>query len=150
MKNFRNVCIEKLTYMSGPQVALVFGSFLCLFVMILCVGAGAAWSNEIAGVKGQSVSKHISPAVLTDSCSPLLKTVYNPSSYTGQDRNQHSAGTAAVLGLVLGVRYALPPVAQAEAVDFLSVSQNEATAQAVIAWRYCQKQQALRSHRWQR
>src|SRR5687768_6059378 len=45
-----------------------------------------------------------------DSCSPLLKSVRNftpPSSAT--DRDRRSAGQAAAIGLVFGLRFALGP-----------------------------------------
>lgn len=146
MRNLKKRIIEKLTYMSGPGVALVFGSALCLFVMVICLGAGAAWSSEISGAAGRTLSK-VSP-VQADQCPPLLTSAYDESSHPALDRNQRSAGKAAALGLVLGVRYALPPAAQTGV-----VRSNHKSALAVAVWRQCQKQQALQAlseFRWQR
>lgn len=146
MRNIRKRIIEKLTYMSGPGVALVFGSVLCLFVMVICIGAGAAWSSELTGSTKRHVSK-FSP-VRGDPCLPLLTAARDESSYPALDRNQRSAGKAAVLGLVLGARYALPPAAQTETVS--SPRSGTVSAQAVAAWRECKKQQALGKFRWKR
>lgn len=40
----RHRVIEKLTYMSGPGVALVFSSTALVFVLVVSLGVRAVWS----------------------------------------------------------------------------------------------------------
>lgn len=94
-----------------------------------------------------------SPSV-TDSCLPLLKSIRhtNPPSVT--DRNQRTAGTAAALGLVMGLRYALtPPILQDQKPLALQRTGQTAVqtpaassrALAIAAYRNCRKDHALRA-----
>jgi len=103
------------------------------------------------------------PSAVTDSCSPLLKSIHKIPSKSVTTRNQRSAGKAAApvaaLGLIFGVRYALTPPGSASAQkavatenqgqfdvwhrDGASVSTDNRSALAVTAYRACQKKQAL-------
>lgn len=139
LRNLKKGAIERLTYMSGPGVALVFGSAFCLFVMVLFLGANAAWSSEVSGTAERLPISKISP-VRADACPLTLTSAHDESSRPVLDRTRRSAGKAAALGLVLGVRYALQPAAQTGVAG--SLSRNSALA--IAQWRHCQKQQALR------
>lgn len=108
-----------------------------------------------------------SPAA-ADTCLPLLKTIRHTSQDVA-DRNQRSAGKAAVAGLVFGVRFALsPPKSPTRrrtdnqthyqaSFDVWSprgdTLANDRSALAISAYRQCQKQKALKSlngFRWAR
>ncbi|NCT41748.1 MAG: hypothetical protein GW778_08840 [Alphaproteobacteria bacterium] len=99
-------------------------------------------------------------STVTDSCLPLLKSFQKTPSKSVIDRNQRSAGKLAALGLIFGVRYALtPPIGtpanKVETGESLngsydvwhqkgsSLTQNDRSAQAIGAYRACQKKQAL-------
>ena len=102
-------------------------------------------------------------SAVTDSCLPLLKSIRKIPSKSVTDRNQRSAGKEAApmvaLGLIFGVRYALTPPGSASAIkanasenqgsfdvwhkDGSSLSKDGRSAQAVSAYRACQKKQAL-------
>lgn len=144
--------------------------------MVLAVSAGTAWSfDTYDSVYGHAatqvedsgsvpfVSTVPSPSV-ADSCLPLLKSIHSTNSVSAMDRNQRSAGKAAALGLVLGVRFALTPPTTAKARSVkgkarLDIWQSEGSfagnrnALAVSAYRQCQKEQALQAlnnFRWAR
>lgn len=94
-----------------------------------------------------------SSPVRTDACFPLLRSIRPspPSATIATDRSQRSAGKAAALGLVFGVRYALQPVKIAldpseygrkEQKEDRSITANR-KAQAIADYRHCQKSNAL-------
>lgn len=102
-----------------------------------------------------------------DTCLPLLTSIRHTSPQNAMDRSQRSAGKAAAVGLIFGVRFALTPPEMAQktkkAKASLNVWQPEPVAQdrsntgnrsalAVAAYRQCQKQQALQAlnARWSR
>lgn len=99
--------------------------------------------------------------VSADTCLPLLSSIRHTSPHNAMDRSQHSAGKAAALGLVFGVRFALTP-ADAKSKSAKSKaslgfwpsdastsgtfeSQKDRSALAVAAYRQCQKKQALKA-----
>ena len=166
--SYKKQVVEKLTYMSGPRVALLFSTILLAFVFIVCLGASAAWSSENPRTQKfqhngfldfktfSSLKSNTSPPVQTDQCLPLLKSVHlSSNSVTGP--NQRPAGTAAALGLLMGMRYALSPapqvkILQPQATTQLaelspqSSSDNDVrSALAVSAYRQCQKEMALQN-----
>ena len=154
---------------TDPRAAYIPGAVLFSFVMILCLIAGPAWSFEM----GDSSYEHLDPYTqqnfttnqssppVVDSCLPLLKSIHT-SPQSAMDRNQRSAGKAAALGLVLGVRFALsPPEKPGSYADkprlniwkVKGVSKDSRSALAVSAYRQCQKEQALKAlseFRWAR
>jgi len=175
MDSYKRYVIEKLTYMSGPRVALLFSSLLLTFIFIICVTANAAWSHDM---RNNSQARSFKGLALKQSllgpdgsCLPLLNSV-SLSTNSGSGPNQRSAGTAAALSLVLGVRYALlpPPQEKVDAkalhpqsvfktADMAGLSPSagpqadERSALSVAAYRQCQKEQALQglhSYRWER
>jgi hypothetical protein len=177
ISTYKKYVVEKLTYMSGPRVAMLFGSLLLAVLLVVSLGARAAWSADFAprfspangflDFKALSLKSQSSPPlVLTDQCLPLLNSVVlSPTSVSGP--NQRPAGTAAALGLIMGLRYALSPTPPARIVRSpassslaeLSPSSSSDTpkdhrsALAVQAYRQCQKEQALynlQPYRWQR
>lgn len=148
---------------TDPRTAYVPGVLLGSFVLVLCLFAGPAWSfetvNEHPAVAPADTSTS-SPTV-ADACLPLLDTSSQSPLPSAMDRNQRSAGTAAALGLVLGVRFALSPpnkaglAPQKPRLDVWHPTEasNDRSALAVTAYRQCQKEQALKAlgdFRWVR
>ena len=154
---------------TDPRTAYIPGAVLFSFVMILCLIVGPAWSFEMddsgferLDLKQQQdfTTKQSSPPVV-DSCLPLLKSIHT-SPQSAMDRNQRSAGKAAAVGLVLGVRFALSPPQKVRShadkprLDLWQVNGGSAdnrSALAVSAYRQCQKEQALKAlseFRWAR
>ncbi len=152
-------------------------AYLTVLVIILSVSSGFAWSfDTYQGTIEDAVSgtlntgeisltaKSPSPSV-ADTCLPLLNSIRHISPNSAMDRNQRSAGKAATLGLVFGVRFALAPVHKTG-----SNTSNKAKARfdvwqpkgayagnqqalAVSAYSQCQKEQALQAlsdFRWKR
>lgn len=102
--------------------------------------------------------EHVPAPSVADSCLPLLKSIHLPPRKSVTDRNQRSAGKAAALGLVFGVRFALSPLKTPKTVSPSKVnsrfdvwkagsykSLENRSALAVTAYRSCRKQQALYS-----
>ncbi|MEM7650512.1 MAG: hypothetical protein AAF204_00320, partial [Pseudomonadota bacterium] len=132
--------------------------------------AGPAWSFEASDdgfgqvqpslQKQALINSEPSSPTVADSCLPLLSAHTSPQS--AMDRNQRSAGKAAALGLVLGVRFALSPPKKVRSradkprLDFWQVSDSATdnrSALAVTAYRECQKEKALKAiseFRWAR
>jgi len=122
---------------------------------------------KVKSVTLQSPLQYKPSSAVTDSCIPLLKSIHKIPSKSVTTRNQRSAGKAAApvaaLGLIFGVRYALTPPGSASAQkavatenlngsqgqfdvwhrDGESFSKDARPAQAVTAYRACQKKQAL-------
>ncbi len=168
MVSYKKYVVEKLTYMSGVRVALLFSSLALAFAFIICLGASAAWSREYSpraatnengflDFKAFSLKSQSPPPVLTDQCLPLLKSV-QLSSNSVSGPNQRPAGTAAALGLLMGMRYALSPAPQAKDLQNQASSEmaelvppsstdqaSDRSALAVLAYRQCQKEQALQN-----
>ena len=138
-------------------------------VLIITISTGTSWAfttydgyDDVPPLKVKSVAleprlQYKPSSTVTDSCLPLLKSIQKTSSQSVTDRNQRSAGKAAALGLIFGVRYALAPVS-AQKVDSSESSQGDFDAwyddgssvvddsnavYAVKAYRSCQKKQAL-------
>lgn len=90
---------------------------------------------------------------VADSCLPLLKSIHHISPPSATDRNQRSAGKAAALGLVIGVRFALSPAKKATPRPNARLTfwqpygsiQGDRHALAVASYRDCQKEQALKA-----
>ncbi|MEZ5815306.1 MAG: hypothetical protein R3E13_11410 [Alphaproteobacteria bacterium] len=162
-------CSDK--WKTDPRAAYIPGVLLVSFILVLCVAAQPAWSFEtIESQKDTSaseqqqalVSKYSSSPTVVDSCLPLLKSIHLNSPTSSMDRNQRSAGKAAALSLVLGVRFALsPPTKTKSYADrprldlWQPVGDNgeNRAALAVSAYRQCQKEQALQAisgFRWTR
>lgn len=164
--SYKKYAVEKLTYMSGPRVFLLFSSVLLAFIFVICLGASAAWSSEnpraqnfqqngFLDFKAFSLKSEKSPPVLTDQCLPLLKSVHLSSS-SASGPAQRPAGTAAALGLLMGMRYALSPAPQAQILQLQATTQlaelspqgsgnNDRSALTVSAYRQCQKELALQN-----
>ena len=157
---------------TDPRAAYIPGAALASFVILFCLVAGPAWSFET--VEGDSVfssqtqnsftttqPKPTSSPTVADPCLPLLKSIRHTPPTSAMDRNQRSAGSAAALGLVLGVRFALSPPtktnpnARKPRVDLWQpvASAGDRSALTVSAYRNCQKDQALKAlkeFRWTR
>ncbi|MBL4803738.1 MAG: hypothetical protein JKY71_02645 [Alphaproteobacteria bacterium] len=150
---------------TDPRTAYVPGVILGSLVLVLCLFVGPAWSFETINVNEHPAIQPAdtptpSPAV-ADACLPLLDTSSQSPQPSAMDRNQRSAGKAAALGLVLGVRFALSPPnkaglnAQKPRLDVWHPAEasNDRSALAVTAYRQCQKEQALKAlgdFRWVR
>lgn len=167
MHSYKRYIIEKLTYMSGPRVALLFSSIFFGFVFIVCMTASSAWSHEMKSVPVVKPASLSSPGPDGSHCLPLLNSIStSPKSVTGP--TQRPAGTAAALGLIMGMRFALAPapraekpqkqanISDSEALAGLSPSAgpgDDRTALAIAAYRQCQKElalQSLQTFRWHR
>lgn len=103
-----------------------------------------------------------------DSCLPLLSSMRHAPSRSAMDRNQRDAGKAAALGLIFGVRFALQPSKTSNNSDASDArlgfwqpdtpqvgakDDHNRSALAVVAYRQCQKEQALQAlndFRWTR
>ena len=133
---------------------------LAAFVIILSIGAGSAWSLDRfdpAGViediqTAQEFSTQTSSPDMVDGCLPLLKSIRHTSSSTAMDRNQRTAGKAAALGLVFGMRFALEPSQKLKpSKPRLDIWQHQKgiggdqRALAIADYRRCQKEKALKS-----
>lgn len=147
-KPYKNYFCDKLTFMSAPRVALVFVSMTALVVGLVSYTVSMAWSKPYMAAT-EAVQKS-SPPTLTDLCFPLLNSVTPMQSATGS--NQRQAGQAAVLGLMIGVQFALAPADLDQAMQNINPAALKGTdaqatpprtAPAIVAYRQCQKQQAL-------
>ncbi len=157
---------------TDPRAAYIPGAVFASFLFVMFVFSSPAWSFEVSqdlngvsaaqkqALTSSSPSQSPSP-VLADPCLPLLKSVHYDSSPSAMDRNQRSAGKAAALGLVLGVRFALSPPEKAKPANkprlkvwqTSGASAGDRSALAVTAYRHCQKEQALKAiseFRWAR
>ena len=142
---------------TDPRTAYVPGVVIGSFVLVLCLLVAPAWSFETVNMNEHAAFQAAdtptpSPSV-ADACLPLLDTSSQSSQPSAMDRNQRSAGKAAALGLVLGVRFALSPPNKAglkpqnprlDVWQHADVS-NDRSALAVTAYRQCQKEQALKA-----
>lgn len=134
-------------------------------VLVLMISAGSAWSldrvDTASSYEASDASQSPSPA-MADSCLPLLNIRHTPP-VSAMDRTQRSAGTAAALGVVFGVRFALGPKETAKTGRKdnarLSVWQpanstgGDRHALAIADYRDCQREQALKAlsdFRWSR
>lgn len=133
---------------------------LAAFIIVLALGAGNAWSLDRFDPAGviedipqiqHEFSTSSSPDMV-DGCLPLLKSIRHTSAPSAMDRTQRSAGTAAALGLVFGVRFALEPSQKSKpSQPRLDFWQHEAAtggdrhALAIADYRRCQKEKALNS-----
>lgn len=154
---------------TDPRVAYIPGALLASFVFVLCIASHPAWSFESVEYSAQPyaekqalTSTHPSSPTVVDSCLSLLKSIPHISSTSIMDRNQRSAGKAAAVGLVLGVRFALSPPTKTKSyadrprLDLWQPaggSAGDRSALAVSAYRQCQKEQALKAisnFRWAR
>ena len=149
---------------TDPRTAYLPGVVLGSFVIVLCLIAGPAWSFEVVHddvMEFRSENASSSPSV-ADTCLPLLKSIRQSPQIAAVDRNHRTAGKAAALGLVLGARFALSPPNKAglrpqqPRLDIWQspvVNSNDRSALAVMAYRQCQKEQALQAlgdFRWSR
>lgn len=132
---------------------------LAAFVIVLALGAGNAWSIDRfdpAGVITDVPNVHefstSSSPDMVDGCLPLLKSIRHTSASTTMDRTQRSAGKAAALGLVFGVRFALEPSPKSkpskprlDVWHHQNATAGDRHALAIADYRRCQKEKALNS-----
>ena len=143
-------------------------ALMAVVVLMLCMMAAPAWSFQMHQVDIAHEDTRYSPnthtvslhddrvmrqknpsPVQVDSCLPLLSS----SHPLHVDRTQRSAGKAAALGLVFGVRFALSPPKTSRSRDVTPTARvgvwqpdsGDRSALAVSAYRECQKQQALQA-----
>lgn len=163
--------LQSSKWKTDPRAAYIPGAALASFVIILCLVAGPAWSFEtIEGNSAFSAQENYttthptstSSPTVADPCLPLLKSIRQTPPTSAMDRNQRSAGSAAALGLVLGVRFALSPPTKTipskrkprlDVWQPVNASGGDRSALTVSAYRNCQKDQALKAlqeFRWAR
>lgn len=133
---------------------------LSILVIMLALCAGKAWSFERipAGEAGRYIDNPIqnthdfssSSPVQNDACLPLLNN--HASAGSAMDRNQRTAGKAAAVGLVFGIRFALQPSREITpskpSLDVWAQDggiQGDRSALAIADYRRCQKDKALKS-----
>ncbi|HBR68939.1 MAG TPA: hypothetical protein DEA55_06145 [Rhodospirillaceae bacterium] len=156
---------------NAPSSAKIisFKKFLTL-ATIITLSAGSVQAFELedsaSSVETAERSALVSDfpsSAMADSCLPLLKSIHETTSVSAMDRNQRSAGKAAALGVVFGVRFALGPKEVAKPrhgqvrLDLWqtasSISDNNRHALAISDYRACRKEKALNAlseFRWQR
>lgn len=130
---------------------LVLPVSAAVFVSTLALCGGNAWSlNVPATAQKQTQTLYSSSPAMADACLPLLKSIRHTSAGIAMDRNQRSAGQAAALGLVFGVRFALGPSPEPlspelnpEAISSDAADTNRTTF-AIANYRQCQKDQLLK------
>lgn len=145
---------------NSNQIILNFSFFVAAFILLLAICAGSAWAMEPQknsnvtnsylhmATFNSSSSLHNSSPAAADSCIPLLDKI-NQSSFTEEaaNRNQRSAGQVAVLGLALGMRFALEPSPSqprnAASLEMKSLTQGNVKAINIIQYRRCLKEKAL-------
>ncbi|MFP4313067.1 MAG: hypothetical protein ACLFR0_01960 [Alphaproteobacteria bacterium] len=132
---------------------------MAVFIIVLAMGAGSAWSldrfDPAGAVEGAHTAYNFSTSSspdMADGCLPLLKSIRHTSATSVMDRNQRTAGKAAALGLVFGMRFALEPSRKAKSPKpRLDVWQpqnafaGDQRALAIADYRKCQKEKALNS-----
>lgn len=145
----------------GAPLTFKISLTLSILVIVLAICAGQAWSFERvpAGEPGHYVgdtNKHntqdysSSSPVQNDTCLPLLNR--HASAGSAMDRNQRTAGKAAAVGLVFGIRFALKPSRginpSKPSLDIWAADgsiQGDRNALAIADYRRCQKDKALKS-----
>lgn len=146
--------------------AVKFSVFFTVFIFIIALSGGTAWSFErfdVSVLPGASPSfsaqgpdRRDSSFSGTEQCLLLLEaSVHSPQAVSVTEESRHSAGSAAplALGLVFGVRYALaPPKSHTAKRDHARFdvwqtlpSSGSRHALAVADYRSCQKEKALRA-----
>lgn len=150
------------TVAPGSLVRCIKGVLLS-FTFIIAFSMGTAWSyesvyqpttkNNNVSFSGALLNTNIPPSTVIDMCKSLLKSTQYKSSHIVASGSQRTAGKIAVLGIILGARFALEPKSN-EDISVVSVKShismhqkkiisNNRSAQAVVAYRRCQKEHAL-------
>ena len=168
---------QSTKWKTDPRAAYIPPALFTIFFAVIYLASAPAWSFEAvhghidnAQVTQSSQNKSASynrsdrtfrssSSAQVDSCLPLLSS----SHPYHLDRNQRSAGKAAALGRVFGVRFALTPPKTARSSGSVKprldvwqpqpTSTGNRSALAVTAYRECQKRQALNAlngFRWKR
>lgn len=138
--------------------------------LVIILFAGPVWAieqvpaSEITSAQNLDetsplISDERTPSSQEESCAHLLKAIRYASSYSDTDRVRRSAGAAAAVGLVFGIRFALgPKTVTSSKRPALGVWQPDSTssskALAVADYRRCKNNEALEAlnqeWRWQR
>ena len=150
-----------------------YGGALVALTLVLMISSGSSWAFNQRDKALQDPSAfstyyslHTSPrsdiaqkssSTVTDACLPLLKTIRHTPPAFATDRYQRTAGKAAVLGLMIGARFALSPAAKVQAndrkpvkdavwhdIDTTQGDNGDHYALSIVAYRQCQKQIALK------
>lgn len=131
-------------------------SALLTLTFLLAFSIGTAWSYDgFVSTQAYKVTPTVTyaktspPSAAADVCLSLLKTTttQHTSPFSASVRNQRNAGVAA-LGIILGARFALEPQNRnmgAKSVHYKKQTHDnkDNSALAVVAYRDCQKKQAL-------
>ena len=147
--------IKKQGYISFLKILTKYKrGALTALICISSLSMGSAWSYESYGephdygVSREAPTSKISPSsTVIDSCKSLLLSNQQPSSGLNAVKNHRTAASKiAALGVVLGARYALVSDNNKN-VNITKhdkkVRGNNRSAQAVAAFRKCQKEHVL-------
>ena len=160
--SFRISNNRNYTVASGSLGRSIKGVLLS-FTFILAFSMGTAWSyegiykpiikNNNASFPPALHNTKVPPSTVMDMCKSLLKSTQHTSPHIPISGSQRTAGKIAVLGIILGARFALEPKSN-ENISVTSMKNHvpmhhkkalskNRSAQAVVAYRRCQKEQAL-------
>lgn len=141
----------------GAALRLALAGLLTLIVLV--IASRPVWSFETTPVTSGATGAQVtafstSLPDVADSCLPLLNVVQYDPSVSAMDGDRHSAGQAAALGLMFGLRIALGPKEltrtgrqrNAVTAGFWSPSDgNGVKALAIAEYRRCRNEQVLQA-----
>lgn len=143
---------------SGMFAKIILAGLLTIIVLV--IASRPVWSFETTPVTAHGADAGVSAFSTSlpdtaDSCLPLLNAVQIDPSISAMDGDRHSAGQAAALGLMFGLRIALGPKEltrtgrpqrNAVTAGFWSPSDgNGAKALAIAEYRRCRNEQVLQA-----
>lgn len=111
-----NIDLNADSALSRRRMHALYALTAYVLFAFLVVTSGPAWSFEVNNTDPHGVSGVSAPIVVApadpagDKCLYILKIAKERSSASGMDREyRQAAGSAAAIGLVFGVRFALGP-----------------------------------------
>ena len=133
---------------------------LPVLIFVLAFSMNTAWSYESYQTPNnknygltKTYSKKVPSSAVADMCKSLLKSNHHISPNSATVRNQRTAGKVTALGMLLGARFALDPknnnthksqpIRQHVRIKDGKILGNDRSAQAIAAYRRCQKEYVL-------
>jgi len=121
-------------------------ALLTASICIASLSIGSAWSYEAQGVSREAPAiKSFPSSTATDACKTLLVSDQQTFSGSVAVKNHRTASKIAALGVILGARFALEPNDNVTNIveHDNKVKSDIRSAQAVAAFRKCQKEHVL-------